>query len=81
MDIELTSEQQAFINTQLSAGSYTSPSDVIEAGFLALARLENMKLELNEKIEAAENEASQGLGIPGDQWYRDAMKKWGDVSE
>jgi antitoxin ParD1/3/4 len=70
MNISLTPELEAFVQTQLKSGLYHSQSEVIREGLRLLKRFndhsEEYKLWLNEQIALGLEELDSGQGVPAD---------------
>ena len=63
--IELTPDQQAFVDQQIAAGAYREPAEVVQAGLDALRR-EAERREYEETVEdvkQALQEYEQGQGM------------------
>ncbi|MBR8839627.1 MAG: type II toxin-antitoxin system ParD family antitoxin [Stigonema ocellatum SAG 48.90 = DSM 106950] len=70
MNVSLTPELEAFVQTQLESGMYHSQSEVIREGLRLLKRFndhsQEYKLWLNEQIAQGQSELDNGQGLPAD---------------
>ncbi|MBD2770903.1 type II toxin-antitoxin system ParD family antitoxin [Iningainema sp. BLCCT55] len=70
MNVSLTPELEAFVQSQLESGLYHSQSEVIREGLRLLKRFndhsQEYKLWLNEQIALGLSELDNGQGLPAE---------------
>jgi antitoxin ParD1/3/4 len=81
MNIALGHEQQEFIQTQISAGTYGNPDDLINEAIALLATKHRKLTELKEMIAIGTDQIQRGEVIDGELVFERLQAKYGFSSE
>jgi antitoxin ParD1/3/4 len=81
MNIALGHEQQEFIQTQLTAGTYGNPDDLINEAIALLATKHRKLTELKEMIAIGTEQIQRGEVIDGELVFERLQAKYGFSSE
>jgi antitoxin ParD1/3/4 len=81
MKISLGQEQQEFIQTQIQAGTYGNPDDLVNAAIALLAAKHRKLNELKEMIEIGTAQIQRGEVTDGELVFDRLQAKYGVSSE
>jgi antitoxin ParD1/3/4 len=86
MNISLTTEQEIFIQTQITNGSYLSADEVIDEALRLLEEhqrqlKENILTELRQKLTLGAEQISKGQVTDGDSVFEQIFQKINQISE
>ena len=74
--LELTPQQQAFIDSQIAAGVYHNPEEVLQAG-LDLLRQKNEESETLDSIKRGLADMEAGNTLPADEAFIEIRQQLG----
>ena len=81
MNISLKPEHERFIQSQIEAGQYKSPDDVINEAFKVLAERENRLKELRQKIAIGTEQIARGQVTDGEVVFERLQAKIDRIAE
>ncbi len=84
MNISITPELEAFIDTQVKSGMYASSSEVVRAALRKMLReeqsFEEWKADARQKIDAGWESLQAGRAVSGEQVFRELNEKFAKLS-
>ena len=80
MKITLNSEQEQFIQEQLTSGQFQNPEEVVETALLLLKKCSNSYLEWTEEVRSqvrvAREEVDKGETVDGEEFVAGILDKF-----
>lgn len=77
MNISLGQEQQEFIQTQIQAGVYDNPDDLVNEAIALLAAKHRKLIELKQRIEIGTEQIQRGELADGETVFNRLQVKYG----
>jgi antitoxin ParD1/3/4 len=85
MEILLKPEHQQFIEAQIASGKFTNASEVVDAAFCLLEKLNNEYSqwieETREKVDVARAELDRGEGLDGETVVNRILERFQQARE